>query len=1153
MTDKTNDTMQIFSEALERQSAEERTSYLNQVCGQDTGQLNKIKALLQAYDEAEDVPDGPLVAVGPTLEHRVSAERPGSMIGRYKLLEKIGVGGFGVVWAAEQRNPVKRRVALKIIKLGMDTKQVVARFEAERQALALMDHPNIAKVLDGGGTETGRPYFVMELVRGIPIIEYCDQQTLSTHSRLDLFIKICHAIQHAHQKGIIHRDIKPSNILITQHDGVPVPKVIDFGIAKATQQELTDKTVYTQFQQFIGTPAYMSPEQAQMSGLDMDTRSDIYSLGVLLYELLTGTTPFDSDELLQSGLDAMRKIIREREPHRPSNKLATLSDEDRTSTALRHATESPRLISNLRGDLDWIVMKCLEKDRRRRYDTANALVMDLQCHLKNEPVLARPPSRMYRMQKAWQRNRVVYSALIVVLLSLLIGITLSLWQTRSVIRAHREAEVYLAQAVASERDATQARNRAVQTALDLQQQTYVADIGLAHQAVLEGNLARARLLLNRQRPKPNEEDLRGFEWRYLWLRSQSNYVGSLGSYQGFFNALALSPDGQFVALNRPNPSRLEIVHLPSETVIKSFATEGDVCPLRFSFTGKVLVGECNKQLIRWDTRTWTQHAPMPLRFPLAFGQTDGKEILVAYWNDTLSIWDTDAWNQLGTLPADPARGPLVNEDFRPIWQMSNALSVSRQDQVVFLAGMKGLRRWELGKREELPPFNVGLSMCVTTSEQGHLAAANLNGSVHIIDAASGQIADSFASNLGWPTGLKFNRDGSRLVSANSDRQMIVYDTQNHSILDRLLGHQSEIWAMDSSADGQIAVSGAAHGGRILTWKLDGSGRDALHAKGVVGVHVLADDRVMVNRVGAVDYELFDVKAGEFSPAGAHRFYRTLGNSGSSEGGFAPVATQAAHSQLAAFRAFVYGGQAPIATSPDGLRLLRLEEDGVAIWNIYTATIEKRLFHPSGRIRKASYSADGRWLATAGEWSEVILWDTETWDSQVLCRDPVTVFAISFSQHAQRIAISGEQGLMAVYAYQDKDVSELFRPKVVDMDVYSAALSRDGRWFAAGSGDNLIRVWDLDSLSPVAVLDGHVTGVFSLSFSEDDCTLASAGENEVNLWHTSTWQEMMRVYATAPFTQFSASGRFLAGKMQGDFLWHAPTLEEIELLDTRTNQ
>src|SRR2546425_235797 len=332
-------------------------------------------------------------------------ERTGIMIGRYKLLEKIGEGGFGVVYVAEQREPVKRKVALKIIKLGMDTRQVVARFEAERQALALMDHPNIAKVLDAGATETGRPYFVMELVRGIKLTDYCDQNNLATRERLDLFIKVCQAIQHAHQKGIIHRDIKPSNLLVALQDGAPVAKVNDFGIAKATQGELTEKTLHTQLNQFIGTPAYMSPEQAEMSGLDIDTRSDIYSLGVLLYELLTGKTPFDQKALLEAGLEGMRQMIRDQEPVRPSTRLTqelVAADvrrlkssatggppsEEEIRASSRRLLQVKELIHLLRGDLDWIVMKALEKDRTRRYETANGRAGDVRRHLADEPVVA---------------------------------------------------------------------------------------------------------------------------------------------------------------------------------------------------------------------------------------------------------------------------------------------------------------------------------------------------------------------------------------------------------------------------------------------------------------------------------------------------------------------------------------------------------------------------------------------------------------------------------------------------------------------------------------------------------------------------------------------------------------------------------------------
>lgn len=364
-------------------------------------------------------------------------EEIGALIGRYQLLEKIGEGGFGAVYVAEQREPVKRRVALKLIKMGMDTRQVVARFEAERQALALMDHPNIARVLDGGATPAGRSYFVMELVRGTRITEYCDRNNLPTGQRLNLFIRICHAIQHAHQKGIIHRDIKPSNILVTVVDGEPVPKVIDFGIAKATQGSLTEETVYTQWHQFIGTPAYMSPEQAQWTGTDVDTRSDVYSLGVLLYELLTGHTPFDAQSLRAAGLEEMRRIVQDKEPVRPSTRISTL-DGAQLATVARHRQVDPATLSRLvRGDLDWIVMKCLEKNRARRYETSNALAEDIERHLKAEPVSAAAPTLQYRVAKFARRNR---AALLTggALAGLLIaGTVVSAWQAVRATHAER--------------------------------------------------------------------------------------------------------------------------------------------------------------------------------------------------------------------------------------------------------------------------------------------------------------------------------------------------------------------------------------------------------------------------------------------------------------------------------------------------------------------------------------------------------------------------------------------------------------------------------------------------------------------------------------------------------------------------------------------
>jgi hypothetical protein len=443
--------------------APDRAAYLEAACARDTDRRKRIERLLEAHGRAGDFLEPARVVkggAGTILIAPPPSEKPGDQIGHYKIREQIGEGGCGMVYVAEQTEPVRRRVALKVIKLGMDTRNVIARFEAERQALAMMDHPNIARVLDAGATETGRPYFVMELVRGIRITEYCDQNHLNTAARLGLFVQVCHAVQHAHQKGVIHRDLKPSNILVTLHDGVPVPKVIDFGIAKATEGRLTDLTVYTELHQFIGTPAYMSPEQAEMSGLDIDTRSDIYSLGVLLYELLTGRTPFDPQELIRSGLDQMRRTIREQEPLRPSTRLSTLLDADLTAVAKRHGSEPPRLVHLIRGDLDWIVMKALEKDRTRRFETANSLAADLQRFLSNEPVEARPPTSWYRFQKLVRRNKTVVGAAAAIMTALVIGLGLSLYlfvQERKALRLEKAA---LARAVAAERQQALLREQA---------------------------------------------------------------------------------------------------------------------------------------------------------------------------------------------------------------------------------------------------------------------------------------------------------------------------------------------------------------------------------------------------------------------------------------------------------------------------------------------------------------------------------------------------------------------------------------------------------------------------------------------------------------------------------------------------------------------
>jgi serine/threonine protein kinase/tetratricopeptide (TPR) repeat protein len=449
----------LFLAAVELSGAH-RASYLNDHCT-DPDVRAAVERLLAAHEQPASIVNPPTAGL-PTGTYNAIAERVGSVIGPYKLMEQIGEGGFGLVFVADQHEPVRRKVALKVIKPGMDSAQVIARFEAERQALALMDHPHIAKVLDAGATDSGRPYFVMELVRGIPITEYCDKHQLAPRERLELFVTVCQAIQHAHQKGIIHRDVKPSNVLVTSHDGKPVAKVIDFGVAKAMHQQLTARTIYTNFAQMIGTPLYMSPEQAEMSGLDIDTRSDIYSLGVLLYELLTGTTPLERKRIVKAAYDEIRRLIREEEPPRPSVRLS--SSDSLASIAAQRDTEPAKLSRLVRGDLDWITMKALEKDRTRRYETANGLARDIERYLSDEPVEACPPSASYRMRKFAKKNRMALTTAAALALLLMAGITVSTWQA---VRATRAEGAAIAAAEAerlAKRDAEQQNEKAIQSA-----------------------------------------------------------------------------------------------------------------------------------------------------------------------------------------------------------------------------------------------------------------------------------------------------------------------------------------------------------------------------------------------------------------------------------------------------------------------------------------------------------------------------------------------------------------------------------------------------------------------------------------------------------------------------------------------------------------
>jgi eukaryotic-like serine/threonine-protein kinase len=725
---------------------------------------------------------------------RPAAEAAGARIGHYKLLEPIGEGGFGTVWMAEQTEPVRRKVALKIIKLGMDTREVVARFEAERQALALMDHPNIARVFDGGTTESGRPYFVMELVKGVRITEYCDAKRLSTEERLKLFIQVCQAVQHAHQKGVIHRDLKPNNVLVTEQDGRAVPKVIDFGIAKATGTELTEKTLFTRFNQVIGTPAYMSPEQAGLGSLDVDTRSDIYALGVLLYELLTGRTPFSNEDLLKAGLDEVLRTIREKEPPKPSTKLGTLTPEDLQSTAQRRAVDSTRLPRLVRGELDWIVMKCLEKNRARRYETANGLARDIERHLHNEPVAAVAPSLTYQLTKFARRYRAGLAVASSFVLVLMAGVVATTWQA---VRASRLAE-------------SEARHRR-----SAELNHYAADMRAAQLALADGNLREARARLDRHRPEAGDMDLRSLEWWFLTEQARGEETRifqfaerRLGrpapaaeSADMPVRGLTISKDGKWLAASNQRGKvrvwRLENGALAGEWQGDDSGRRSQL--LEFSPDSRWLVCSCAGGARLVAAGDWTGAKRLEGDGEHARFAPDGSRLGVA-WRGHLRIFDLQN-GEAHDIPEVPLP-PSVQFEF-----------CGSGNEVVGFGNDGKLALYDLrsGTCRRLPGVATALTSLAVSADGRWLAAGGWTGEVTIWNLATTSVHRTWKAHLGLSFGLAFSHDSAVLATAGSDQAVRLWNVTIGAPVRSLRGNLDEVWRLRFSPDDRRVYTASKDG------------------------------------------------------------------------------------------------------------------------------------------------------------------------------------------------------------------------------------------------------------------------------------------------------------------------------------------------------
>jgi WD40 repeat protein/serine/threonine protein kinase/tetratricopeptide (TPR) repeat protein len=1075
----------LFMAALPIEDPAERSAYLDRECAGEPALRQRVEALLAAFAQAGSFLQRPAADPGATSDvaqpgpssGNGPAEGPGTVIGPYRLLEEIGEGGMGTVWMAEQTEPVKRLVAVKLIKAGMDSRQVLARFEAERQALALMDHPNIARVLDAGTSGAGRPYFVMDLVKGVPITRYCDEHRLTPRQRLELFLPVCQAVQHAHHKGIIHRDLKPSNVLVAPYDGKPVVKVIDFGVAKAAGQTLTEQTLVTGFGALVGTPEYMSPEQAQLNQLDIDTRSDVYSLGVLLYELLTGSPPFGRPGVEQGGLLEMLRVIREQEPTKPSTKLSTA--EGLPALAANRGTEPAKLTRLVRGELDWIVMKALEKDRNRRYETANSFARDVQRYLADEPVLACPPSAWYRLGKFVRRNKAALAVICVIVWALVmavVGLAVSNWLVARERDQKAQALSDREKALASEGVAL---GKARASELLARWRYHNAQMNLAMQAWRAGEAPRVLELLEGQRPQADEEDLRGFEWFYLWRLCNGGRRVPIQGHTTAAVSLAFSPDGRTLAsASWDRTVRLWDTATGNEQKVLRGHDRG-VWEVACSPDGKLLVssGQEAESMILWDVSTG-----QPLRTiagsvtGLQFTQ-DGKAVVGSLVNGTArdyKEWDVasgaeratiaDAGNVVGLVPA---RKTLV----------TTAGEFGPRSEVRFWDTASGARRLTI---------SVPQLQTATLSPDGTRVATSVKESVKVWDTGTGKQQSAYPTDS-HARRLAFSPDGKKLAAGLHDRCVIVWDVATGKQLDQCV-HLGVVSAVAFSPDGKSLASGTL-GGAIKLWNM-----------------TPADEATTIPNVRATSGLNYHVRRVRFSPDG-----KTLvvGNRDLTK-----IIDVAAGKEIA-----VLPVSEVVALSADANVLAaRANRDEYTLWDIRAgrelASISLPQLSGSSSSPRLTLSPDGKLLAGYRAWGHntVTLWDVATQQSKTLKPAPpesnrISVLCAEFSPDGKLLAAGFQFQWVTVWDVATGTVKLQFCQQPAMMHVDSVAFSPSGKTLAVGTDVGAVTLWDVETGKRLVAFRGHTSLVRGLAFSPDGQTLATAGaDKSVRLWDVVTGQE-----------------------------------------------